>query len=300
MSLHSEDELNRAYENFSQFNPELAKAELSKALVNDLNNVEIMFSLKVASFWIARKNTITQLNEYFEQGERILSSWKDFTELFQDEISRHEQCIYSTKKGVFAYALNTYTMILQQNVATQKATVYSRIGLCHKILGNYEQALKFLSDANSQDSDNSEILAQMADCYALCGKEKTSKVLFREAFFIDAQNIDIQLLESELFCRLYNEVSQKYKNPEVAAEWVPVEGVLLGVFNVKRELRNIEVGKLLQSIFSLENELKNEGSQPEILVPRLINKCFWLVDHYSSTNEDRQKINENLMKIKLL
>ena len=140
----------------------------------------------------------------------------------------------------------------------------------------------------------------MADCYALCGEEKTSKVLFREAFFINPQDIDISMLESELFCRLFAEVVKTGKTGAVAVEWFPVEGVLLGVLNVKRELRALEAGKLKQSIYALETELKNTGVEPLIIIPRLINNYFWLIDHYTTVHEDRSKINEILLKIKLL
>ena len=66
---------------------------------------------------------------------------------------------------------------------------------------------------------------------------------------------------------------------------------------------NIEVGKLKQAVFSLENELKESGSNPAILIPRLINHYFWLVDYYVNSNDDdrtRTSINEILLKIKYL
>ena len=75
--------------------------------------------------------------------------------------------------------------------------------------------------------------------------------------------------------------------------------VLYGVFNVKRELRPIEYGKLRQSIYSLQSDIR-QNSDNEVLVPRLINKYFWLIDHYISVKEDRSTIDEVLMNIKLL
>jgi hypothetical protein len=35
-------------------------------------------------------------------------------------------------------------------------------------------------------------------------------------------------------------------------------------------------------------------------VPRLINRYFWLVDHYMNRKEDKSKTDELLLKIKLL
>jgi hypothetical protein len=90
-----------------------------------------------------------------------------------------------------------------------------------------------------------------------------------------------------------------YKSPELE-EWIPVYGVLFGVFNVKRELRAIELGKLKQSIFSLENELRERSAESAVLIPRLINRYFWLIDHYLNVGEDTSRVDETLLKIKVL
>ena len=148
--------------------------------------------------------------------------------------------------------------------------------------------------------NSADIFAELADCYALCGEEKTAKVLFREAFFIEPQQVDNSFLESELFCRLAERTQKAGYSGQALQEWLPVYGVLYGVFNIKRELRALEAGKLKQAVFALENELKEAESQTELLVPRLINHYFWLIDHYNTTNSERARINETLLKIKLL
>lgn len=76
--------------------------------------------------------------------------------------------------------------------------------------------------------------------------------------------------------------------------------MLFGILSIKRELRAVEVGKLKQAIYALENELKDAAETGEDLIPRLINHYFWLIDHYIAVNENRSKINEVLLKIKIL
>ena len=83
-------------------------------------------------------------------------------------------------------------------------------------------------------------------------------------------------------------------------EWIPVYGVLFGIFTVKRELRSQEVGRLKQEIYAKENESKDPSSDTNILTPRLINLYFWLIDHYVLTNTEQSKINQILLKIKIL
>ena len=300
MSSQPENEIKRVYDLLKQGDYQSAKEVLSEILVDDLENPEILFGLKCTGFWENKLTQISEITNLFPKGEQLISGWKEFLYLIDNEKSRYEQCIYSIKKGVFTQVLEIFQRLLQENTFSKKGAIVGRIGLCYKQLGDYDTALRFLGEANLENPEKASILAEMADCYALCGEEKTSKILFREAFFINPQDVDISVLESELFCRLYSEVIRTGKKDEVAAEWFPVEGVLLGVLNVKRELRALEVGKLKQNIYALETELKDEGVDSDLIIPRLINNYFRLIDHYTTVMEDRNKINEILLKIKLL
>ena len=84
-------------------------------------------------------------------------------------------------------------------------------------------------------------------------------------------------------------------------EWIPVYGTLDGMLNVKRELKALELGKLKQSIYTLENELREKDTKNRrILIPRLINYYFWLIDHYINGNVEKSKVDEILLRIRLL
>ena len=83
-------------------------------------------------------------------------------------------------------------------------------------------------------------------------------------------------------------------------EWIPVYGVIYGVFNVKRELRSLEYGKLKQSIFTLQSQLADDGDRGVETEPRLLNRYFWLIDHYISSGDSREKVDEVLEKIRLV
>jgi hypothetical protein len=79
-----------------------------------------------------------------------------------------------------------------------------------------------------------------------------------------------------------------------------VYGAIFGVFTVKRELKAVEVGKLKQAIYQLENEVKEGSDERVLLVPRLINKYFWLIDHLIAAREDKGRIDEVLLKVRML
>ena len=61
-------------------------------------------------------------------------------------------------------------------------------------LGNFEEARVYLSEANNISPNVAAVLAELADCYSLCGEDKFGKVLFREAFFINAKKCLLMLL----------------------------------------------------------------------------------------------------------
>lgn len=292
--------LSKAFESLKSSNSKQAKELLEEALTEDLENEDILFTLKCARYWNGVMEHIQELPDAYQRGEMYLQQWKNFMSFINNKSLEISPAMYSCKRGVFSQALKSYESIFDDHVCTHQQEILSKTGLCYKILGDYETALVYLNKANSQNQNSAEILAEMADCYALYGEEKTAKVLFREAYFIDASKIDPDFLESELICRLINQVKQLGYKGKVLSEWIPVYGVLFGIFTVKRELRALEVGKLRQSIFALENELKDAGSEPSLLIPRLINHYFWLIDHYITIEGDRAKINENLLKIKLL
>jgi hypothetical protein len=50
----------------------------------------------------------------------------------------------------------------------------------------------------------------------------------------------------------------------------------------------------------LEREFSDAKQRDTVLLARLLNRYFWLIDHYVNTNEDQSKIDEVLLKIRSL
>lgn len=298
MNTLPEKGLSQAYELMKSGKPAEAVSVLEDNLSLDLENAEIVFAIKCANHWRQPLERIMKLESPYERGEGLVRQWKEFSAYINDR--QNEQAVYALKSGIFKLALENYQKVVPDGTNAQKAEINRKIGLCHKKLGDYETALFFLNEAIGYQPDSAPVLAEMADCYALCGEEKNAKVLFREAFYIDAQEIEIEFLDAEVVTRLIQQVQEAGLKGKVLKEWIPVYGVLYGVFSIKRELRALEAGKLKQTVFALENEIKEAGSEVSLLTPRLINHYFWLIDYYINTNEERARINEVLLKIKLL
>lgn len=289
--------LSRAYD--LQREGAFAEAEpvIEQALSLDYENREVLSALKCANYWKDKKTRLEAIHDPFDQAEYLLKSWRGFMDFLEQIRDVFDACLYSIRQWVFGVSLSCYLSV-QNNGAGSDPDLLFRIGRCFKGKGDYEHALQYLEVASNGRPEDAEIICELADCYALINEVRASKAFFREAFFIDPQKIDLKLLESLLIRRLAERVhEQGYASPELE-EWIPVYGVVYGVFNVKRELKSLEYGKLRQSIFSLENQYEEDEEQRNRIAPKLINRYFWLIDHYIHSGEDRVKIEEVLLKVK--
>ena len=281
---------------------EQAHISLGQLLEQDLENPQVMYTLKGVSFWLDRVRYSQALADDFLRGEYIISQWKPFLDYIKKKGNFNESIIYALKCSVFTIALRLYQSLLTGTESVHNsAEIYRKTGLCYKALGDYETAISCLRYAADMDMNSSAILSELADAYALSGEVRLAKVFFREALFKNASEIEMCFLESEIINALVTKVAAIGYTGEELLEWLPVYGTLDGILNVKRELKALELGKLKQSIYMLENELRaKDVKNKKILVPRLINYYFWLIDHYMSGTVEKLKIDEILLRIKLL
>ena len=279
--------------------------EGSYSLINDifkdnLDSEDVTCAYDAIFFWKAKIEYSTHYSSPFEKGEYIFSQWAMFMHYMRKYGDKYEFVIYALKYCMFNIIINFYTEALQLKQFKENVQAYRKLGLCYKILGNYDKAVEFLKYTASLEN-SSRVLAELADTYAMCGEERLAKAYFREAFFKDACAIEKEFLESDIICVLIDKLElMGFKGKELLA-WIPVYAVLGGLFNVKRQLKAVEVGELKQNIFLLENICRNKNNENVALAePKLINCYFWLIDYYSRDDLSRHKIDEVLLRIKLL
>ena len=289
----------QAYSLIRSGNPAEAKALLNGALVYELENQEILFAIDCCNYWIDVVERAKGVDGAFERGETYCNEWKGFLNFLKREKRTFDRTLFAVKTGVFSLALACYNELAGERDPAQKAEILRKTGLCYKKLGSYETARNCLTDASSVKPDAAAIIAEMADCYALCAEERHAKVLFREAFYMDPQKIDPAFLDSELIQCLIRNVQDKGYGGAALMEWIPVYGKLYGVFNVTRKLRPMEISRLRQEIYAKETEIKDPSCQTELVVPRLINLYFWLSDYFVSCG-NMSEANEINTRIKIL
>ena len=314
MNVKAEEFIQNAYESLKTGNEEAALGFLKEALGIDYEHEEVLYALKCLNWWLEKIYHLDDFYDPYEQGGYILSQWDSYYE-FLDRIGDTmlpmkeacDSCQYAVKRFVFLRALNFYLTLLRDGSNQQDPELLLYTARCYKGAGDWEEALRFLEQAGRLKRDDSAILSELADVNALLGGTRAAKVLFREAFYIDPQGVDLRGLESEMIRGLLEKVREQGYTGEELAEWVPVWGCVWGIFSVKRELKPVELGRLKQSILSLENEYRSsvaKSAHSALIKPRLLNRYFWLIDHYESSRDSfgptSGLIEETMLKIKFI
>ena len=328
----AEEYIHKAYEILKKGDAAQALGLLKWALEVDYEHQEVLYALKCLNWWLEKIKRLDGFRDPYERGEYILSQWKSYN-VFLDRIKEsndYDSCQYALKRFVFSRALVFFLELLGDGANKQDAALLLQIGRCCKGAGDWEDALKYLEQASRLKREDSAILLELADVKALLGDERAAKVLFREAFFLDPQGLDLAGLESDMILGLREKVRGMGFSGQELVEWIPVWGCIWGIFSVKRELKPVEFGRLKQSILSLENEYRSqsagfksgghqskgleseghessglqskglESSHSQLVKPRLLNHYFWLIDHCEHNRDTSGLIDETMLKIKFI
>ncbi len=256
-----------------------------------------MDTLKYVRFWEERLGRIDGADRGFASGEHLLEQWLQFRTFVMRVGLEDEQVIDGFRSLVFGMAYHGY----REAAASEGMTVAVCLGLarCLKAQGRFDSAADAIRSGTKQAPRDAQLLAELADVSALVNDSRAARALFREAFFVDPEAIELRFLESQLL-RALERTARESGHEEVALkEWIPVYAVLRHEFTVTRELRPIEYGQLLQSIYALERDYSDRRSN-SWLVPRLLNRYFWLVDHLKGSGAEQSRIEEVLLKIRSL
>ena len=288
--------LKKAYDALKQGQFQTSIEIMQKAAALDKQSEEIEQALQCAFFWQQREDKITTMDHY-SQSEYLMNEWNDFLNYTSGLKNIAPNCMYNIKYFIFTLALENYLKLADSKELLDFDSL-CKIGKIYKELGNYETAIEILEHAHQAKRSDPQVLADLADCYAQIDEMKAAKLFFREAFFIDPAAIDISAIESPFFETLLDKMRQNAIKNEELTLWIPVYGTIYGIFNIKRELKPIEIGKLKQSISTLESSLREKKEDSGKIIPLLLNKLFWLIDHYVSTKAPQADIENLLLKIK--
>jgi len=251
-----------------------------------------------ALFWKGTMDAAAAMERYAES-EFLVAQWDEFA-ASPDATALPERASYALREFVYSKALRGYLELYNLS-GIDDAALLSRMGRLYQGLGDYERAIQSYELAHKRAKDDPRVMARLADCYGMAGETRAAKLLFREAFFIDPPACAPFQCESPFIAELLERLRAEGVPAADTAWWLPVYAAVLGVFNVKRELKPVEIGRLTQSIRELETRAASGGGglsgRDRAL---LLNRYFWLADHYEGLKASQEDRTAVLEKIKAL
>jgi tetratricopeptide (TPR) repeat protein len=294
------DTLDSTLEAFRIGDFDQAEARAEQGLALDFEDPGIQAALKCAVFWKDRWARASALTAPEARGDFLLREWQGFLTRFRAHLDEpFEAGVEAIRGAVFVRAAKSFLEQLEFEDETRRPELEIKAAKAFKSLGSFDQALECLDRVLQAKPDDAAALAEMADCFEAVGNVTQSRLYFREAFYLNAQAVDVDHLRSQIVRGVAEKLSAEGLSGPEGKEWIPVHAVIQGVFNVKRDLKPLELGQLKQGINALKSEL-HDGTTAKAVLPKLLNRYFWLIDHYFSVKEDRSKIEDILLNIKLL
>jgi tetratricopeptide (TPR) repeat protein len=294
------DALDNTLEAFRSGDFTRAETEAESALALDFEHPGVQAALKCAVYWKDRMARAMALPAPEQRGDYLLKEWNGFHQRFRAHLDEpFEAGVEAIRGTLFHLAAEAFLDQIAYEEESRRPELLVKAARAYKGDGAWDRALGCLDQVLQGRPDDAGALAEMADCLEAIGETQKSRLFFREAFYLNPQEIDVSALLSPAILGVVQTLEAGGLTGPELKEWLPVHAVVQGVFNVKRDLKPLEVGQLKQGINSLKAETHG-GASRGTGVPRLLYRYFWLIDHYLSVKEDRSKIEDLLLNIKLL
>lgn len=252
--------------------------------------------IKIAKFWLSKENRLKRYQNTYDRGKLLLKEWKDFERHMSKNNIKHGRSTVAVQKYIFSGIIESFTETYKEGEIPDTG-VLVQIGDCFKKLGNYEKAIDVYEYIRTFNIEDPSLLAKLGDCYFSIDETSKGKVLFREAFFIDPGQIDLDSIESPFIHMLFNRTREQVDDPNTSIYWLPVVAEVNSAFNVKREPKKGEIEQLREKIAQLENEYITNRKKRSLIEPRLLNHYFWLIDTLKITGGSKKEIDSSLQRI---
>jgi tetratricopeptide (TPR) repeat protein len=289
----------------------IEKGEFSPAIekINELMDIDadypgLIESFRTAKFWNNRESEIRNLEEGKDTAEYLMKQWEVFNEYAESKDMTSSSAFKAAMRYIFFKASDHYKFAFQEQQDTSSNFRFLlNLGDCFLRLEEYQSAIETLEFARSSYRSNARLLAILGEAYFHKGEIPKSLASFREAFFVDPSEIDINILRATPILELVEIIKKERSDYKDINEWIPIYGYTHDVFYVKRNLNVHLVETIENDIYKLEvNFQKMNKSQVENsnIVPRLINKYLWLLDYYTLQNynfDTITQIRDRLIKI---
>lgn len=250
--------------------------------------------IKAARFWQNRQEQLKECRSELDKGRFLKQEWNKFEQFLGDTATDSELPILAVRVYIFTEAIHNFTRAYRHAASPDLDLIYD-IGECYFNIRDYGKAVETFEYAWEFRRDNSRVLARLADAYYALGENpetrKKAKLLFREAFLHNPDEIDLERIRALMVRNLLQQTEKAGHSGTTVARWLPVFAAIEHQFNIKRELEEDEAVQLADQAYRLEQKLNAKRREAESLLPLLLNRYIWLIDHYMLEQNDTIKVN---------
>ena len=257
---------------------------------------------RTARFWYNRTDELNSMSLGKKMADFLMSEWSVYDEYAKENGAFNSNAYKAVMTYIFSKASENYRdAFMKQEESTDDVNLLLNLGSCFLRLGEYQKAVDTLEYAGKAYNTSARLLSILAEANFHLGDVAKSLWYFREAFFIDPSEIDLELIKAEPVKRLYDLVVQNCSSALDPREWIPVFGFIYDIFYVRKNLQERQVNIIKDDLYRLEvNFQRMNRDQIEVsnVLPRLLNRYLWLLDYYEFQNYSYENINE--IKTRLL
>ncbi len=255
----------------------------------------IIDAYRIAKFWDNRTEELQGLNEGKQTADFLMKQWDSFTEYAKSKNIQVNVAYNSSMHFIFFKASEHYKIAFKNREDTaNNFALLLNLGICFLRLEEYKHTIETLEYARSSFKSNAQLLAILGEAYYHIQEVPKSLICFKEAFFINASEIDIHILHSEPITKLHQIATELDKN-KYTNEWIPVLGFIYDIFYVRKNISRHQVENIEKDIYNLElsyQKMNKEEITNSKLLPRLMVKYLWMLDYYEFQNYNFDNITE--------
>ena len=281
-----------------------ALAEFDSLMTDHPEYPGIIEGYRTSKFWDNRHDELVSLGQGKDTADFLMQQWNDFAAYAAEKTFTDTPAFKAAMKHVYFTAAHHYKIAFQtQQNPTDGFALLLNLGVCFITLGEYNLAVETLEYARTSSSVSARTLALLGEAYFHTGDIPKSMLLFREAFFINPAEIDLELIKSKPIQDIITHLEKIKPHADDIREWIPVAGYTEDIFYVKRQLNNQQVESIKRDIYNLEQNLKNMPSDKiskSPILPRIINKYLWMLDYFIFQKYDFQSISEIRSRLSVL
>jgi len=273
-----------------------AVKKLEDLMSNNPDFPGLIDAYRTARFWYNRADELNSISLGKKKADFLMSEWAVYDDYAQENEAYNSHAYKSVMAYVFSVASENYRdAFVKQEESTDNFNLLLNLGSCFLRLGEYQKTVETLEYAGKAYNSNAKLLSILAEANYHLGDTAKSLWYFREAFFIDPSDIDLDLIKAEPVRKLYDLVVQNCSSTIDPREWIPVFGFLYDIFYVRKNFQERQVDIIKDDLYRLEvnfQRMNRDQIESSNVLPRLISRYLWLLDYYEFQNYSYANITE--------